>query len=121
VLECGHMKKFVVMYRVPVETMEEWKKTAQSEQAKAEGKKLEADMIAWFEKNKASIVDNGLPLGKNTRMDSAGGKPMTNDLNYYNVMQAESIEQVKEILKDNPHLTIPTAFLDIMEVTMGQP
>jgi hypothetical protein len=100
--------------------MEEWKKD-QSEETKAQGKKMEGDMMAWFEKNKSAIIDNGLPLGKNTRMDSTGAKPMTNDLNYYNVMQAESLEALTAMLKDNPHLTIPTAFFDIMEVTMGQP
>lgn len=114
------MKKFVVMYRVPVETMEEWKKSTPTEEKEEEGKKLETDMLAWFEKNKAHIVDKGLPLGKNTRMTSAGAGPMTNDLNFYNVVEAESIEDVIAMHKDSPHVSIPTAFLDIMEVSHPQ-
>ncbi len=113
------MKKFVVMYRVPVETMEEWKKNTQSEEMKEQGKKLEAEMMAWFEKHKSNIVDKGLPLGKNTRMTAGGAVPTTNDLNFYNVVEAESIEDVIAMHKDSPHVGIPTAFLDIMEVSMG--
>ena len=110
------MKKFVVMYRVPVEVMETWKKNTSPEEMKAQGKKLGADMGVWMEKHKASIVEMGHPLGKNTRVDMHGAKPMTNDLNYFQVVQAESADDVVAMFKDNPHVqTIPEAFLDIME------
>jgi hypothetical protein len=116
------MKKFVVMYRVPVETMQEWRKTTSPEEMKAQGEKIGADMMAWMQKNANAIVDNGLPLGKNTRVTAqAGGEPtvepVTNDLNAYVVVEAESIERVVDMFKDNPHMQIPTAYLDVMEVT----
>lgn len=110
------MKKFVVMYRVPLEVMKEWKEKTPAEEMKAQNEKLEKEMFAWFDKNKANIVDQGNPLGKNTRMTGAEAKPETNDLNFYNVVQAESIDDVIAMHKDSPHLTIPGAFLDIMEV-----
>jgi hypothetical protein len=110
------MKKFVVMYRVPVEVMEEWKKNTPPEEMAAQGKKLEGEMMAWFKNHDKAIVDKGNPLGKNTRMDSEGAKPQTNDLNFYNVVEAESIEDVITMHKDSPHVTIPKAYLDIMEV-----
>jgi|SRR3989344_3496769 len=111
------MKKFVVMYRVPVDVMEEWKKNTPPEEMKAQGEKLGADMMAWTKKHDMSLIDKGLPLGKNTRLSSGGAKAVTNDLNYYQVIEAESIEAVVEMLKDNPHIEmIPAAFLDIMEV-----
>lgn len=111
------MKKFVVVYRVPVEVMEKWKKETSPEEMQAQMEKLGKDMPAWFEKNKKSIVDGGNPLGKNTRMTGAGAQPATNDLNYYNVVQAETVEEVIEMHKDNPHvLMTPEAYLDIMEV-----
>lgn len=110
------MKKFVVMYRVPVAVMEKWRKETSPEEMKAQGEKLGKEMGAWFEKNKSSIVDSGNPLGKNTRMDHASAKPETNDLNFYNVVQAESIDDVIAMHKDNPHVTIPGGYLDIMEV-----
>lgn len=111
------MKKFVVIYRVPVEVAQKWRKETSPEEMKKQEEKLGKEWGAWMEKNKKSIVDRGLPLGKNTRMSSTGAKPMTNDLNYYNVIDAESIEDAVSMHKDNPHVQIPDAFIDIMEVS----
>ena len=105
------------MYRVPVETMNEWKKNTSPEEMKTQGEKLGADMMAWNKKNENALVDKGLPLGKNTRLSSEGAKAVTNDLNFYQVIEAESIDAVIEVFKDNPHIqAIPTAYIDIMEV-----
>lgn len=112
------MKKFVVMYRVPVEVMEKWKKETSPEEMQKQGKELGEKMAEWTKNHQKSIVDNGLPLGKNTRMTSVGARPMTNDLNYYCVIEAKNIAAVVDMFKDNPHIaTIPDAFLDIMEVS----
>ncbi len=115
-LNCG-MKKFVVMYRVPVEMMKKWREETPEAKMKAQGEKLGKEMMAWIGAHKNSIVDMGLPLGKNTRMTMSGAQPETNDLNYYQVIEAESVEDVVVMLKDNPHVQIPQAFLDIMEVS----
>lgn len=105
------------MYRVPVETMQEWMKNAQSEEMVAQGKQMEADMNAWFARNESKMLDKGLPLGKNTRMTKDGSEQISNDLMMYHVVEAEKVEDVVEMFKDNPHFTIPTAYLDIMAVT----
>lgn len=110
------MKKFAVIYRVPVETMAEWKKNTSPEEMKKQGEKLGADMGAWTTKNEKALVDKGIPLGKNTRLTSAGAEAVTNDLNYFCVVEAESAEAVVEMFKDNPHFDIPTSFVDIMEI-----
>jgi hypothetical protein len=111
------MKKFFVLYRVPVETMQEWVKNTPPEEMKAQSEKLGADMMAWTQKNEKTIVDKGLPLGKNTRMTAEGAQAVTNDLNYYCVVEADTVEAVEEMFKDNPHLRLPTAYLDIMEIS----
>jgi hypothetical protein len=111
------MKKFVVIYRVPVETMEKWKKETSPDEMMKQGKELGEKMMAWMQKNDKAIVDKGLPLGKNMRMTKGGLEAFTNDLNAYLVVEAESVEQVGEMFKDNPHWVIPTAYLDIMEVS----
>lgn len=100
-----------------METMREWQTGTPSEEMIAQGKKMEADMNAWFATHGSSIVDQGLPLGKNTRMTKEGAKQESNDLMMYHVVEAETVEDVVEMFKDNPHFTIPTAFLDIMAVT----
>jgi len=109
--------KYVVIYRVPVETMEEWKKNTSPEEMRAQGEKLGADMAAWTAKHESAFVDRGLPLGKNIRITAAGAEDVSNDLNYYCVVEAENRDAVVEMFKDNPHLQIPTSFLDIMEVS----
>ena len=110
------MKKFVVMYRVPVETMQEWKKTTSPEEMMKQGKELGEKMMAWTKKNEKAFVDTGMPLGKNVRMTKDGARQETNDLNYMCVVEAESSDDVVSMFKDNPHFDIPTSFIDIMEV-----
>ncbi len=110
------MKKFVVIYRVPAETMQEWKSKTPPEEMKKQGEELGVKMMAWTKKNEKSFVGQGLPLGKNTRVTSAGAQAVTNDLNYMCVVEAESADAVVAMFKDNPHFDIPTSYVDIMEV-----
>ncbi len=109
--------KFVVMYRVPMETMKQWTEGTPSEEMVAQGKKMEDDMNTWFAAHTDKMLDQGLPLGKNTRMTKDGAVPESNDLMMYHVVEAEKVEDVVEMFKDNPHFMIPTAYLDIMAVT----
>lgn len=112
------MKKFVAIYRVPVETMAEWKKTTSPEEMQKQGKEIGEKMAAWMQKYDKSIVDKGLPLGKNTRVTKEETTAISNDLNAYVVIEAESIEEVAAMFRDgNPQFDIPTAYIDIMEVT----
>jgi len=110
------MATFVAIYRVPVETMQEWKKTTSPEEMMKQGKELGEKMTAWTKKNEKSFVGTGLPLGKNMRVTKDGATPVTNDLNYMSVIEAENAEAVMAMFKDNPHFAIPTSFIDIMEV-----
>jgi len=110
------MAKFFVLYRVPVETMQEWRKNTDPEEMKKQGEKLGKDMMAWTEKNKTALVDRGQPLGKTKRITDKGVQDVSNDLNYYCIVEAASHEDAVSIFKDNPHLQIPTSFLDVMEI-----
>ena len=96
--------------------MAEWRKTTSPEEMQKQGKELGEKMMAWTNKNKAAFVGEGLPLGKNTRMSSAGAQDETNDLNYLSIVEAPSKDAVIEMFKDNPHFAIPTSYVDIMEV-----
>lgn len=109
------MKKFFCLYRVPVELAEKWKKETPPEEMKKIDAEIGEKMIAWLKKYDKEIVDKGLPLGKNTRLTVDGAQPVTNDLNYYCTIEAESIDDVVKIVKDGLYLT-PGAFIDIMEV-----
>ena len=109
------MKKFVTLYRVPVDIAEKWRKETPPEEIKKQDEKIGAAMMAWLAKYDKEIVDKGLPLGKNTRLTLDGAEPVTNDLNYYCVIEAETVEKVVEIVKDGLIL-MPGAYIDIMEV-----
>lgn len=104
------MKKFVVFYRVPVETMQQWKATTSPEEMQKQSQEIGAKMMAWTQKNEKSLIDKGQPLGKNARLTSQGMEYISNDLNYYCIVEAESHEAVAEMFKDNPHLEIPTSY-----------
>ena len=108
--------KFVAMYRVPVETMQEWKKNTSPEEMQKQGKELGEKMMAWMEKNKAAFVGDMVALGKNKRMTKDGVEDLSNDLNGFHIIEAENIDAVTTMFKDNPHFEIPTSYLDIMEV-----
>lgn len=111
------MKKFVCVYRVPVETMQKWRAETAPEVMQKQGKEIGEKMGAWIEKHKKSIVDMGNPLGKNKRLTAEGLTDMTNDLNAYIVVEAESAEDVAKMFKEgNPQFDIPTAYVDIMEI-----
>ncbi|MBV9159616.1 MAG: hypothetical protein JO019_03415 [Candidatus Kaiserbacteria bacterium] len=110
------MAKFVAIYRVPLETMADWKKNTSQEEMMKQGKELGDKMMAWTAKNKSAFVGEGLPLGKNTRITKDGAKDETNDLNYLSIIEAENKDAVIAMFKDNPHFDIPTSFIDIMEV-----
>ena len=110
------MNKYFVIYRVPVATMEEWRKTTSPEEMKAQGEKLGKDMMAWTEKHAANLVDRGTPLGKTKTVSAAGIVDSKNDLNYCCVVQAESHEAAAQMFADSPHFTIPTSTIDVMEI-----
>ena len=57
------MKKFLVLYKAPVASFEQWMKSSTPEQQKA-GMEV---WMAWGKKAAASIVDMGAPLGKSLR------------------------------------------------------
>jgi hypothetical protein len=110
------MNNYFVVYRVPVATAEEWQKTTPPEEIKKQMDTMMADMMAWTEKHKASLVGEGLPLGKTKRVTKDGVEDTKNDLNYYCIVQADSHEDAAKLFTDSPHLTIPTAFIEVMEI-----
>jgi len=110
------MKKFFVLYRLPVATMEEWKKNTKPEEMGPQMEKMGKDMMEWSQKHEKSFVDQGAPLGKTKTVTSEGIKDTANDLNYYCVVEAESHEDAAKIFSDNPHLQIPTSFIEVMDI-----
>lgn len=107
------MKKFLVLYKAPIEVFQQMMKSSTPEQQKAG---TEAWMN-WSKKAASSIVDMGGPLGKSLRVAKAGTvSPVVNDLGGYSVMQAESKEALAATMKEHPHFMMPESSIEIVEL-----
>ena len=107
------MKKFMALYMASGPQFEKMMKDSTQEQRK---KGMEAWM-KWMNANEASIVEGGAPLGKTKRVDSKGASNAKNEIGGYSVVQAESHDAATKIFgKDHPHLQMPGAWIEIMEI-----
>lgn len=105
------MKNFLVLYMATQETFDSWSKATKEEQ--------DAGMAAWSEwmkANEESLVSPGNPAGKNMRVTAAGMDMESNGVCGYSVVKADSLEAVAEIMKGNPQLQEPGAYVDVMEL-----
>lgn len=110
------MNKYFILYRVPVETMQKWMAETPAEEMKAQGEKLGQDMQAWMATLGGAIIEKGQPLGKTKRVTKDGIADVKNDLNFYQIIEAESHDAAAQMVKDNPHFIIPDSFIDVMEI-----
>jgi hypothetical protein len=107
------MKKFMVLYMASGADFERMMKNSTPEQQK---QGMQAWM-AWMNANQASLIDGGAPLGKTKRVDSNGASDAKNEVGGYSIVQADSHDSaVKLFGKDHPHLQMPGAWVEIVEI-----
>ena len=107
------MNKFMVLYMANGAEFEKMMKASTPEQQK---KGMEAWM-KWMGDHKSSLVDGGAPLGKTKRVDSKGASDTKNEIGGYSIVQAETADDAAKLFgKDHPHLQIPGAWVEIIEV-----
>ena len=106
------MKKFLVLYKAPLESFDKMMASSTPEQQKAG---MDAWM-AWGKKAEKAIVDMGAPLGKSMTVTNDGGTPTRNDLDGFSILQAESKEALAETLKGHPHFMMPGGTIEVVEV-----
>lgn len=107
------MKKFLVLYKVSTEALQQMMKSSTPEQQKAGME----EWMTWSKKAAPSIVDMGGPLGKSLRVAKGGAvTPVVNDLGGYSIMQAESKEALAASMKDHPHFRMPDSSIEIVEL-----
>ncbi len=93
------MKKFIVLYHAPQSAAE--KMNASSPEDMKAGM---AEWMAWSEKAGDKLVDFGTPLGNPKDVTSSGASASDSDVNGYTIIQAESMDEAVELLKQHPHL-----------------
>jgi hypothetical protein len=107
------MKKFLVLYMANAAAMAETMKNSTPEQQK---KGMDA-WVKWMGDHKKSLVDGGAPLGKTKRVDAKGSSDTKNEVGGYSIVQAESAETATKLFgKDQPHLQMPGAWVEIIEI-----
>lgn len=72
---------------------------------------------AWVEKNQASIVAMGGPLGKTKRISAAGIEDISNNIGAFTVVRAASHEAAAKMFEGHPHFTkFPGEAVEVMPV-----
>ena len=89
---------------------------AQMNVSPEEMKKGMEPWLAWYKKCGKAIVDMGAPLGKGTCLDKKGSSKGKTQVTGYSIVQAKHMEAVKAMLKDHPHLMIPKASIEALEI-----
>ena len=95
------MKKFVVLYTAPVSAEKQMESNAD------DMKEVMEQWGVWYKKNKSNVTDFGTPLGNSMKVTKEGGTKNQTWTVGYSIMQADSMDEVVEALKDHPHLNMP--------------
>jgi hypothetical protein len=109
------MKRFLVTYLARASVIDEWKKTA-PEKRKAAEEKMQGDWKKWMSNHAQIFVDKGAGVGKIKRVTAQGSAGGRNDIMLYAVVQADSHDAAAKMFEDHPHLGIPSASIEIMEI-----
>jgi hypothetical protein len=105
------MGRYVVLYNAPVSAREQMA-NATPEQAKAG---MDAWM-SWAEEAGEALVDLGAPLQAAERLGEGAGSAAAAEVSGYSILQADSAEAVQALLSKHPHLMMPGASIDVLEV-----
>jgi hypothetical protein len=109
------MKKFLVLYLAPVSVVDDWKKTDPAKRKDAE-EKMQREWKKWMSDHAKMFVDAGAGVGKTKRVASQGSSDTRNDVMLYAIAQAQSHEAAAKSFEGHPHLQIPQATIEIMEL-----
>jgi hypothetical protein len=109
------MKKFLVTYLAPASVIDDWKKTEPKQRKEAE-EKMQADWRKWMGDHMKMFADKGAGVGKTKRVTSKGTADARNDIMLYAIVEAESHEAATKTFEGHPHLQIPQASIEVMEI-----
>lgn len=106
------MKKYLALYKMDMEAMRKMMESTSEE----DRKKSMGEWGMWMKKHIADFADAGAPVGKTTHVTSSGATAAKNDIGGYSIVQAESAEAAAKLFSDNPHLSMPGAVVELMEI-----
>jgi hypothetical protein len=103
------MSKFMILYRSSV--------SAGEQLAAATPEQQQAGMEAWrvwAEKTGYAIADLGAPLAHTIHVGP--GTAGTDEVTGYSILNAGSADEVQTLLVGHPHLTMPGASIEVLEL-----
>jgi hypothetical protein len=109
------MNKYLVLYR------SEGRLTGGSVAemfAKSTPEQMAAGMAAWqawHAKAGSAVLDLGAPLDKSTTVAGTSGTPGQTTITGYSLLQAGSMDEAVELMKDHPHFHMGGATVEILE------
>jgi hypothetical protein len=104
------MTTYMLLYRAPTSAMEQM--------AGATPEQAQAGMDAWMrwaEQAGDRVVDLGAPLGESTVVGAPGDVDGSH-IAGYSLMQAGSVDELKDLLDAHPHLQMGGASIQVLEV-----
>jgi hypothetical protein len=110
--QVSHMAKFLVLYRMDPAEMQKMMASMSAE----DRRKSMGEWEVWMKKNMTHFTDPGAPVGKTKQVAAGGATDIKNDIGGYSIIQAESHAAAAAMLGDNPHLRMPGARVEVMEI-----
>jgi hypothetical protein len=114
-LKESEMKKFLVTYLAPASVIDDWKKTEAKQRKEAE-EKMQSEWKQWMGDHTKIFADKEAGVGKTKRVTSQGTKDTRNDIMLYAIVDAESHDAAAKTFEGHPHLQIPQASIEVMEI-----
>lgn len=106
------MAKFLILYNSS--------QKAEDLMAQATREQMEASMKEWREwadqANKTVKFDFGMPLQAVGRLTPSGQVDSDSQVGGYSMIEADSRDQVLEVLKNHPQLKRPGSYIEVLEV-----
>jgi hypothetical protein len=109
------MSKYLVLYLAPTTVLDDWMKKDPKEREAAE-KKMQQEWQQWSRDHAQIFDDEDAGVGKTKVVNPQGVSDSRNDVMLYATVEADSHDEAAKLFKDHPHLQIPQATIEIMEV-----
>ncbi len=107
------LKKFLVLYLVPVDVLTGWAKTDPAVKKAAE-QKMQSEWGRWMSEH-ANMITVTEGAGKTKVITSAGIGNTKNDIMLYSIVEAENHDVAAKAFANHPHLTIAQSSIQVME------
>jgi hypothetical protein len=108
------LKKFLVLYLAPADVLAEWAKTDPAVKKVAEDK-MRGEWRRWTTEH-AKMVTSTEAAGKTKAVTLDAISDTRNDIMLCSVVEAENHDTAAKAFAQHPHLQIPKASIQVMEI-----